>query len=400
MAQIPGPPAPASARAILHVDMDAFYASVEQLDNPALKGKPVMVGGTPQGRGVVAAASYEARAFGVHSAMSAAEAVRLCPDGVFLRPRMDRYVEISQLMFAILRGYSPLVEPLSIDEGFLDVSGCRRLFGAPEVIGRLIKERIAAELGLVASVGIAPNKFLAKLASELEKPDGFVVIRQEQAAELLADLPVGSLWGVGRVLGGRLRASGIRTVREFLSCPVKELIREFGDQVIQLRELALGHDTRPVIPSREARSVGNEMTFGSDIADSDQLGQILLQLCDQVARRLRAQGFVAGTLTLKARYPDFTTHTRTMTLATPTSSEVEIRRYARELLEEKLGRQGRALRLIGFTASGLQSAAAGQRELFVDPQKVRNKVIDRVMDNVNEALGVPLRRGMRHRVDD
>ena len=206
-------------RAILHADMDAFYASVEELDDPALKGRPVIVGGTPDGRGVVSAANYEARKYGVHSAMSAARAVKLCPDGVFLRGRMERYSEISKQVFAIFDDFSPLVEPLSIDEAFLDISGCRRLFGSAENVGRLVKKRILDEVGLVASVGVASNKFLAKLASDLEKPDGFTVIPPDRAKEILAALPVGRLWGVGKVAERELKKFGIRKVADLLAVP-------------------------------------------------------------------------------------------------------------------------------------------------------------------------------------
>ncbi|MCB1183661.1 DNA polymerase IV [bacterium] len=383
-------------RAILHVDMDAFYASVEVLDDPSLRGRPVIVGGTPEGRGVVAAASYEARRFGVHSAMSAARAVRLCPDGVFLRGRMDRYAEVSAAVFAIFADFTPLVEPLSIDEAFLDVSGCGRLFGAPPEIGRRIRERIRDEIGLVASVGVAPNKFLAKLASDLEKPDGFVVIAPGTERELLAGLPVRRLWGVGKVLGGRLEADGIRLVADLLARPRAQLIRTYGDHMAQLLELAVGHDERPVIPSHAAKSIGNETTFGEDVADGEQLVGILHHLCDKVARRLRAHDFVASTLTLKARYPDFTTHTRSVTLPEPTDSDTEIRAQARDLLERALGRRGRPLRLIGITASNL-GRPGGQPELFPDPQRVRQRDLDRVLDGVRDRFGAKLGRGLPRR---
>ncbi len=382
-------------RAILHVDMDAFYASVEVLDDPSLRGKPVIVGGTPEGRGVVSAASYEARAFGVHSAMSAARAVKLCPDGVFLRGRMDRYAEVSQQIFAVFRDFTPLVEPLSIDEAFMDVSGCGRLFGSPTEIGRLVKRRVADELGLVASVGLASNKFLAKLASDLEKPDGFVVIRPHEARSLLAELPVSKLWGVGKVAEAKLRELGILRVRDLLAAPPADLVRHFGDHMNHLLELAVGHDTRPVIPSHEAKTIGNETTFGEDIADPRHLQEILNHLCDKVARRLRADSFLAGTLTLKARFPDFTTHTRSVTPPEPTDSDVEIREHARQLLERKLGRRGRPLRLIGITASKLARSGKAQVELFPDPARKRDRELDRVLDKVRGRFGDKLGRGVK-----
>lgn len=381
-------------RAILHVDMDAFYASVEVLDDPTLQGRPVIVGGTPEGRGVVSAASYEARAFGVHSAMSAARAIKLCPEGVFLRGRMERYVEVSRQIFAIFRDFTPLVEPLSIDEAFLDVTGCGRLFGPPESIGHRIKERIRQEVGLVASVGLAPNKFLAKLASDLEKPDGFVVIRPGTEQALLRELPVGRLWGVGKVAEAKLSAAGIHLVSDLLAWPREQLVARFGDHMNHLLELAVGHDTRPVVPDHEAKSIGNETTFRTDIAAVTELRAVLNQLCDKVARRLRAQEVCAGTLTLKARFPDFSTVTRSRTLSVPTNSEVEIRRQARQLLESDLGRRGRALRLIGITASNLGPCGAGQGELFPDAAKVRDGRLDQVMDEVRGRFGDKLGRGL------
>jgi DNA polymerase-4 len=377
--------------------MDAFYASVEVLDNPALAGLPVMVGGTPEGRGVVAAASYEARACGVRSAMSAARARQLCPHGVFLRGRMDRYAEVSGEIFRVFRDFTPLVEALSIDEAFLDVSGCGRLFGSPEAIGRLIKQRIGDDIGLVASVGVAANKFLAKLASDLEKPDGFVVIRPGQERALLAGLPIGRLWGVGKVAEAKLNALGIRQVSDLLAYPRAQLVRQFGEHMDHLLELAVGHDDRPVIPSHEAKSIGNETTFSQDIGDARQLQEILDQLCDKVAHRLRASGFLAGTLVLKARYADFTTHTRSLTPAVPTDSDVEIRHHARHLLDANLGRRGRPLRLIGITAANLTRPGGTQPELFPDPAQVRQRELDRVLDDVKGRFGDKLGRGLRRK---
>ncbi len=376
------------------MDMDAFYASVEVLDNPSLRGKPVIVGGTPEGRGVVSAASYEARAFGVYSAMSAAKAVRLCPNGVFLRGRMDRYVEISRQIGTIFRDFTPLVEPLSIDEAFLDVTGCRRLFGDPERIGRLIQQRIADELGLVASVGVAGNKFLAKLASDLDKPNGFVVIPEARAREILANLPIGRLWGVGKVSQREMAKFGIRTVRDFLTIPEELAVLQFGDQARHLRQLAVGFDTRPVIPSHEAKSIGNEVTFGEDTANPQHLREVLDHLADKVARRLRTQGFVAKTITLKARYSDFSTYTRSLSLPAATDGTVEIRDLARRLLEEKLGRRSRALRLIGVTASNLSTAGRLQGELFADETKSRNRKLDGLMDQVHDRYGDVISRGL------
>ena len=380
-------------RAILHIDMDAFFASVEVLDDPSLKGKPVMVGGTPEGRGVVAAASYEAREFGVHSAMSAARAVKLCPDGIFLRGRMDRYAEISRQVFAVFEDYTPLVEPLSIDEAFLDVTGSRRLFGSAEELGRIIKERVLVEIGLVASVGLAANKFLAKLASDLEKPDGFVVIPPGEARALLASLPIGKLWGVGKVAEKQMHRFGIRKVGDLLAVPPELLIEQFGDHAAGLLELAVGHDERPVIPVHEAKSIGNETTFREDISDAGHLQDVLDYLAAKVGRRLRSHGFMARTVTLKARYPDFTTHTRSETLPCPSDSSIDLREAARRLLSDKLGRRGRPLRLIGVTASNLVRQNEGQGRLFPDPDRERDRKLDRIMDRVHGKFGPMLRRG-------
>jgi len=385
------------ARAILHIDMDAFYASVEVLDDPSLRGKPVIVGGTPGGRGVVSAASYEARRYGVHSAMSAARAVQLCPEGIFLPGRMDRYAEISRQVFAIFEDYTPLVEPLSIDEAFLDVTGCRRLFGSGTRLGRTIKDRILAEVGLVASVGLAANKFLAKLASDLEKPDGFVVIPPQEARALLFSLPIGKLWGVGRVAEKQMHQFGIRKVGDLLAVPRERLIAQFGDHAAHLLELAVGHDERPVVPAREAKSIGNETTFAEDIADAEHLQEILDQLAAKVSRRLRAHGLTARTVTLKARYADFTTHTRSETLPAPSDASVDLRDAARRLLQEKLDRRGRPLRLVGVTASNLVSAGPGQGLLFTDPDRERDRKLDTIMDQVHGKFGPLLRRGAGRR---
>ncbi|HOX25369.1 MAG TPA: DNA polymerase IV [Candidatus Krumholzibacteria bacterium] len=388
-----------TARAILHVDMDAFYAAVEVLDEPRLAGQPVIVGGTPEGRGVVAAASYEARRYGIRSAMPAAQAIQRCPHGVFLRPRMARYVEVSERIFAIMREYTPLVEPLSIDEAFLDVTGSERLFGSAETIGRALKQRIRDEVGLTASVGVAANKFLAKLASELEKPDGFVVIRADEARERLAGLPVGKLWGVGKVTERELHGLGVHSIGDLVRAPRAVLDRCFGDHAAHLLELAAGRDERPVVPVHEAKSLGNEITFAEDIADASELCGILDLLAEKVAWRLRRHGLRGRTVTLKARYPDFSTHTRSRTLPQSTQSTTAIRAAARELLERQLGRRGRPLRLIGVTVSQFDETAAVQGQLFGDPTRAREEALDRIVDRINERFGKVLRRGGPPRPD-
>lgn len=385
-------------RAIVHVDMDAFYASVEVLDDPSLRGRPVIVGGTPEGRGVVAAASYEARRFGVHSALSAARARQLCPQGVFLRPRMARYAEVSEQVFAVFAVFTPLIEPLSIDEAFLDVTGCQRLFGPAAAIGRALKVRIRADVGLVASVGVAPNKFLAKLASELEKPDGFVVIEQAEAVARLADLPVGRLWGVGEVTERELVARGVRRVRDLLACDAEALTALLGRHARGLRELALGIDDRPVVPDAEAKSIGAETTFARDIADEPALREEINELVERVARRLRAAGLRARTVHLKARYPDFTTVTRAVTLPTATARTPDLRDAARDLLTRRLGRRGRPLRLVGVTLTGLDPAVGVAPELFADPAAEKTDIVDHVLDALQDRFGSgAIHRGARRR---
>ncbi|MFH1755038.1 MAG: DNA polymerase IV, partial [Candidatus Latescibacterota bacterium] len=260
-----------SERAILHVDMDAFFASIEVLDAPELRGKPVIVGGTPEERGVVAAASYEVRKYGIHSAMSAYRAKKLCPHAVFIKPRMSRYVEVSRSIFDIFRCYTPLVEPISIDEAFLDVTGSRRLFGDAVSIGRQIKKRILDEVRLVASVGVAPNKFLAKLASDLDKPNGFCIITEGEAENLLAGLPVSRLWGIGKVSQQALARIGVVTIQDLFSVPKEQLEAHFGVHTAKLLDLARGIDYRPVMVDSETKSIGAENTFPKDISDTKAL---------------------------------------------------------------------------------------------------------------------------------
>ena len=376
-------------RTILHVDMDAFYAAVEALDDPSLRGRPVVVGGTPEGRGVVAAASYEAREFGVHSAMSAARAHKLCPQGVFLPVRMRRYAEVSRQVFAIFRSYTDLVEPLSIDEAFLDVTGSRRLFGRGEEIARGIKRRVGEEIGLSCSVGVAPNKFLAKVASDLEKPDGLVVVRPGEEAAFLAPLDVSRIWGVGRVAGKKLAGLGVEKIGDLFRYPPESLESLLGSYAEHLLELARGIDDRPVEPDGEAKSIGAETTFPNDVGDAAELRRVLGGLVERVARELREAGFRARTVHVKARYPDFTTVTRARTLSGATASTKRIREVAGGLLEERLGRGGRPLRLLGISVSNLEREGEGawQGELFEDRNERRAEQLDRAIDEIKERFG-------------
>ena len=293
--------------------MDAFYASVEQLDHPAYRGKPVVVGADPRGgsgRGVVAACSYEARKFGIRSAMPISRAYRLCPTAVFVRPRGARYAEMSERIFAILREYTDLMEPLSIDEAFLDVTASQRLFGPAAEIGRMMKARIRSELGLVASIGLAPNKFLAKVGSDLGKPDGFVMVAPGQERAFLDPLPISRLWGVGPKTEARLHQMGFQTIGQIARTPLTTLEDTLGQGGRDLWELANGLDDRPVEPEQEAKSIGAEHTFAEDTADREQIRRTILELADRVGRRLRRDEVLAGGVTLKFRDHRFHTVTR------------------------------------------------------------------------------------------
>lgn len=375
-------------RAIIHVDMDAFYAAVEQRDHPAYRGRPVIVGADPRagkGRGVVAACSYEARAFGVRSAMPISKAYRLCPHGIFLPVRMDRYEEVSGRIFGIVRHYTDLVEPLSIDEAFLDVTGSRRLFGEAVAIGERIKAEIREHEGLTASVGVAPNKFLAKIASDLEKPDGFVVVRPEEVEAFLGDLPVARLWGVGEKTGAILRGLGIQTIGELSRWPEKALCRRLGTVGEQLHRLSRGIDDRPVVPEAMAKSMGAETTFAVDCEDLRRIRQSLLRLAERVSVRLRREGLAGSTITVKIRFADFTTLTRALTLPAPLALTDEIYHPALSLVQ-KVPLEGRTVRLLGIAVSKLTpKAAPGQMPLF--PSDPRRENAARAVDEIRRRFG-------------
>ena len=297
-------------RAILHVDMDAYFASIEQRDNPELRGKPVIVGAGPHERGVVCAASYAARKFGVHSAMPSRTAYKLCPNGIFVRPDMRKYSLVSKQIMAILETFTPLVQPLSIDEAFLDVTGSTKIFGDALTIAKRIKAEILAQTGLIASVGVAPNKFLAKLASDLDKPDGLTVITAADKVKTLAPLPVAKLWGVGKTTEKRLHEVGLRTIGDIQRLPIEDLRQRFGNMADHLHALAFGEDEREVETDDEAKSIGSEHTFDVDTTDIAQIKKCLLAQCDDVGTQLRRAQIAARTVQLKLRYVDFTTVTR------------------------------------------------------------------------------------------
>jgi DNA polymerase IV len=379
---------------ILHVDMDAFYASVEVRERPDLAGKPVIVGGAPEGRGVVAAASYEARKFGVHSAMPAGKALKLCPEAIVIKPRMSLYAEVSDQIQGILHRYTPLVEPLSLDEAFLDVTASTALYGPAPNIARQIKEDIRSELRLVASVGVAPNKFLAKLASDLKKPDGLVVVDPERIREFLDPLPVSRLWGAGRVTQKELAELGIETIRQFRQLSRSDIEARFGRHGSSLWELAHGRDERRVIPDREAKSISHETTFPVDVTSMSTLQSRLLELTDLVSQRLRRHGRVGRTTHLKLRYADFSTITRAETLDRPTNLTNEIWASASRMLSERLPGRPLRVRLIGVGVQQLSSAQVRQPTLFEDPAHQKQSGADRVSDQIRAKFGhQALRRG-------
>ena len=351
-----------SAPSILHVDMDAFYASVEVIKDPSLHGKPVVVGGQG-GRGVVTSASYEAREFGVTSAMPMIRARRLCPHAVYLPNDPGSYAHYSRLIRDVFLSVTPLVEPLSLDEAFLDVSGSVKLFGEPSEIGRLVKQRIG-ELGLPCTVGVAPNKFLAKLASTVAKPDGFLVIPPEEVESFLHPLPITALWGVGQQTGEALRKLGLRSVGDVARLSRRTLERAVGDALGRhLHELANGRDDRAVIPDEPAKSVGSEETFPQDIDATEEVLRELLRLSDRTAGRLRAKGLCGRTVTIKVRFSNFKTITRSRTLAHEIDNPFEIYDIVRDLYL-KLDPDRPRIRLLGVSVSGVVAGPpARQMEL-------------------------------------
>ena len=389
-----------TGRAILHVDMDAFYASVEAHDDPSLAGKPLLVGGTG-GRGVVAAASYEARRFGIHSAMPMREALRRCPQAVCVQPRHARYQEVSREVFAVFGEFTDLVQGLSLDEAFLDVTGSQSLHGTPEAMAREIKRRIRLRTGLTASVGVAPNKLLAKLASEMDKPDGLRVIRAEEARSLLDPMPVGRLFGIGRKTAARLEERGIRTLGQLRTAPEALLRGLFGRDARKMRDRAAGIDERPVEPDVEEQQVSHEETFESDIADRDALFGHLARLADRTAARLRAKGLQAGLVVVKVRQRDFTTFTRQRSFSPPTDETRLIVEVATRLLQTWLDEHPRAaLRLLGVGAGHL--SPADQLDLFDRRQENGRPGLDQALDGIRSRFGTAaVRRGttLRHGKD-
>ncbi|HYM69156.1 MAG TPA: DNA polymerase IV [bacterium] len=383
-----------AGRTIAHVDMDAFYASIEVRDTPSLRGRPVIVGAPPDARGVVAAASYEARRYGVHSAMPAREAGARCPNAVFLPVNMDKYRAVSAELFDLLGTFTPQIEPLSIDEAFLDLTGCPVPIDAPPsagprddpglAIAGAIKARIHRVLGLPVSLGVAPNKFLAKLASELAKPDGLRRVYPGKVQSTLDPLPVTALWGVGEEMRQRLAALGVSTVGALRRTPTSVLRAAVGSSAEHLAQLSRGLDDRQVVTSQDAKSIGRETTFDHDTAAPDTLGRVLAELAEDVARRLRADGVLAATVTLKVRYADFRTITRATTLAWPTDAGADLRDVVSPMWE-RLQPLERPVRLLGVTASRLSRTASKQLLLFGSGDQ--RERVDRVVDAINTRFG-------------
>ena len=349
-------------RKILHIDMDAFFASVEQLDNPNLRGLPIIVGGDPAGRGVVAACSYEARAFGIHSAMSCARAIRLCPQARFVRPRKERYREISAQVMDIFRQYSDKIEPLSIDEAFLDVTSNRKKIPSATWTAHAIRRDISTNIGLTASAGVSCNKFLAKIASDMNKPDGLTVITPEQALPFIRSLPIRKFYGVGRVTEQRMLAMGIKTGADLLRYPRQELVDRFGKSGNFFYDVVRGNDNRPVCPRQGRKSIGSEVTLKKDVANKEHMLAILTRIATQVAGTLAQKNLSAGTLILKIRYSDFVTVTRSRTLPAMFTSDKDMMAMIPGLLASTEAGV-KKVRLLGITATNLRTRRHTPRQL-------------------------------------
>lgn len=398
----------------MHVDMDAFFASVEQLDHPEYKGHPVIVGGLSS-RGVVATASYEARKFGVHSAMPISRAKKLCPHGIYVYPNMARYKEISHIIHKVMEEFTPIIEPLSLDEAFLDVTGITHKFTGPKALGRAIKDRVFEETGLIISAGLAPNKFLAKLASDLDKPDGLVVIPYGKECESLANFPIKRIWGVGPSTERRLKDGGFTLIKDVQALPdEKPLVPYVGNQARRIWELARGIDERPVEPDRQIQSVGNEETYESDVEDPAIIDLELHYFANRVAKRLRKYGLMGHTVSIKVRYNDFKTVSRQKRLDSSTDQERVIydtsvllwNKLMRDALSVKQEEQEvmgatprpkfdnsilevpvKPIRLLGVTVSGLSTEGIVQDDLFSIEADEKDEKLSIVLDSLASKFG-------------
>ena len=380
----------------MHVDMDAFFASIEQLDHPEYKGHPVIVGGLSS-RGVVATCSYEARKFGVHSAMPISRAKKLCPDGIYVYPRMDRYKEVSHQIFSIMKEFTPHIEPLSIDEAFLEVSGMSTMYSGPKALGRAIKDRVFEETGLIISAGLAPNKFLAKLASDLDKPDGLVVIPYGREKEILAPLPIKRIWGVGPRTEKILKTGGFHLMRHIQALPDESsLIPLVGNQARRIWELANGIDDRPVETDRKIQSIGAEETYEEDLTDGSAIELEFRYFANRLSKRLRKRNLLGHTVSIKVRYDDFTTVSRQKRLDTPSDHEHVFFETAlllwNKLMQDKtsgltfMDPPG-PIRLLGLTVSGLDEEVPMQDSLFESPKNETENKLAGVLDSLESKFG-------------
>ncbi len=374
-------------RSIIHVDMDAFYASVESLDEPLLRGQPIVVGGLGS-RGVVATASYEARVHGVHSALPMSRARRLCPKAHFIRPRMARYREKSVEVFSVFREFTPLVEGLSLDEAFLDVTGSLKLFGTQAEIGALIKQRILGETGLTASVGLAHNKFLAKLASDVQKPDGLVFVDPQEINAFLDPMPISRLWGIGKRTAPKLKALGILTIGQLRKSDISIIRPALGNKSEHFVRLSRGEDDRPVLSGRPDKSISHEVTFDIDLTDKTKLLAELQQQAESVSRRLRAQGLMASTVVVKIRDSGFHTVTRSRSMRACSNSTQTLYRMARALFEKwRESHRTTPVRLLGMGVSGLEETNWSDHDSGDHLDSRGEQEIDRVFDSINKRYG-------------
>ena len=374
------------ARTIIHVDMDAFYASIEQRDDPALRGRPVLVGGD-RPRGVVCAASYEARKFGCRSALPMSVARRMCPQAVVVPPSFAKYHAASEAMFAILHEVSPLVEPLSVDEAFVDLTGTERLLGPAADVARGIRRRIESELRVTASIGVAPNKFIAKIASDLNKPNGLTIVAPDRVHAVLDPLPIERMWGVGPATAERFHSLGVRTIGALRTWTEERLTVEFGAASARhFARLARGDDDRDVVPDSQAKSVGQEETFEVDVDEPGDVRDVLLAQADAVGRRVRRHGLRARGVTVKIRYGDFETITRSTTLEEATDLSAAFRAAAADLFDRWAAASFRPVRLIGVTASRFSEGGA-QLGLFGAADDERKRRLDRTLDALAERFG-------------
>jgi DNA polymerase-4 len=375
------------SRTILHLDMDAFFAAIEQLDHPEYRGKPVVVGADPQGgqgRGVVSTCSYEARVYGIHSAMPISHAYRKCPQAIYVPPRGRRYAEISKKIMSLLLSFSPDIEQISIDEAFLDISSTYKFHGTPKATAQAIKAKIRQEIQLTASVGVAPSKFVAKVASDLQKPDGLVIVEENRVKEFLSPLEISRLWGVGQKTLPLLQNLGIRTIGDLARYSLKELTERFGKSGLHFWRLANGIDEREIESEVRTKSISHETTFAQDTDDEQQLRTVLFSLCNALAREMRRKGFLGRTITLKIRLQDFSTFTRSRTLPRATNTSDEIFKCI-SVLYDNFDRQSSKVRLLGVAVSLLDSGTT-QLNLFETTETPINK-IDWVLDQVKEKFG-------------